>query len=97
MLGFLNQNPESFLNSGFVKQTLKPWSRYVAPENIWRYNEAKDNRKMPLVRSPVWVGYRSVRPAADANTRWNSCQRTAGGLLVSCGVIRQSKAIDCQI
>jgi hypothetical protein len=29
---------------------------------------AKDNRKMPLVRSPVWVVRRSVRPAADANT-----------------------------
>jgi hypothetical protein len=37
-------------------------------KNILLRNEAKDNRKNPLVRSPVWAGRRSVRPAADANT-----------------------------
>src|SRR5258705_25265 len=43
-------------------------SRCIAQENILRRNEAKDNRKIPLVRSPVWARRRGILPAADANT-----------------------------
>src|SRR5258706_2077291 len=45
-----------------------PGSRGFAAENPVQSDEAKDNRKIPLVRSPVREGCRSVQPGGDANT-----------------------------
>jgi len=43
-------------------------SRHTAQANFAQRNEANDNRKIPLVRSPVWIGCQSVQPGGDANT-----------------------------
>ena len=47
---------------------VKAWVPLHRQENILRRNEAKDNRKIPLVRSPVWARRQGILPAADANT-----------------------------
>jgi len=51
-----------FASTKFAPLNWNPGSRCVAQENILRRNEAKDNRKIPLVRSPLRDARRSVRP-----------------------------------
>jgi hypothetical protein len=45
-----------------------PGSRCIAQGNILRCSGAKDNRKIPLVRSPVWQGAEASLLGADAST-----------------------------